>query len=273
MISDFIFISLVFWWWTCGVFHSYDSKLFMLGLSFLPWTGRIVAHNVRAKNLMNNIYCLLLILSEDAKNPRDKWLIQVCTADGRSKLESMMRIFPLYLIYPNYCCSFLNVLYLSLSLPSFSLSPSPSHPTPPPPDIQMNIIPLDRFPIDSLSWSAPVIHVSTTLQMHKPDTCKGPQILIISYFTAAVNSCYSLITRLHEPWTLFVVNFAQENWVFTIILVEMLIITIMTKWWGLKTSVGMNLETEGCQLVCLWGKSAVLNVDYGSVSCWEQLDE
>ena len=104
----------------------------MLGLSFLPWTGRIVAHNVRAKNLMNNIYCLLLILSEDAKNPRDKWLIQDCTADGRSKLESMMRIFPLYLlIYPSYCCSFLNVLYLSLSLPSFSLSPSPSHPTPP----------------------------------------------------------------------------------------------------------------------------------------------
>ena len=145
----------------------------MLGLSFLPWTGRIVAHNVRAKNLMNNIYCLLLILSEDAKNPRDKWLIQDCTADGRSKLESMMRIFPLsLLIYPSYCCSFLNVLYLSLSLSHLSLSlPLPPIPLPPPPDIQMNIIPLDRFPIDSLSWSAPVIHVSTTLQMHKPDTC------------------------------------------------------------------------------------------------------
>lgn len=83
---------------------------------------------------------------------------------------------------------------------------------------------------------------------------EGPQILIISYFTAAVNSCYSLITRLHEPWTLFVVNFAQENWVFTTILAEMLIITIMIKWWGLETSAGMNLETEGCQLVWMCRK-------------------
>lgn len=95
---------------------------------------------------MNNIYCLLLILSEDAKNPRDKWLIQDCTADGRSKLESMMRsfpstflftqviarvsYFPLNLpIYPSCRCTFLNVLYLSLS-PIF-LSLLPSHPASP----------------------------------------------------------------------------------------------------------------------------------------------
>lgn len=84
---------------------------------------------------------------------------------------------------------------------------------------------------------------------------EGPQILIISYFTAAANSCYSLITRLHEPWTLSVANFAQENWVFTTILAEMLIITIMIKWWGLETSAGMNLETEGCQLVWLCRKT------------------
>lgn len=53
----------------------------------------------------------------------------------------------------------LSWMYVLISLP---LSPSLS-------DIQMDIIPLDRFPIDSLGWSAPVIHVSTTLQMHKPD--------------------------------------------------------------------------------------------------------
>lgn len=85
----------------------------MLDLSFLPWTSRIAAHNVRAKQLMNNIYCLLLVLSEDAKNPREKWLIQDHTAGGRTKLESMMGVFPLYLlalpIYPSYHCTFLNV--------------------------------------------------------------------------------------------------------------------------------------------------------------------
>lgn len=83
---------------------------------------------------------------------------------------------------------------------------------------------------------------------------EGPRILIISYFTAAVNSCYSLITRLRELWTLFVVNFAQENWVFTTILAEMLIITIMIKRWGLETAAGVNLETRGCQLVWLCWK-------------------
>lgn len=93
-------------------------------------------------------------------------------------------------------------------------------------------------------------HCKCTKQIHG----EGPQILITSYFTAAVNSCYSLIARLHEPWTLFVVNFAQENWVFTTILAEMLIITIMIKWWELETSVGMKVETEGCQLVWLWRK-------------------
>lgn len=98
-----------------------------------------------------------------------------------------------------------------------------------------------------------------TNQIHR----EGPQILITSCFTAAVNSCHSLKTRLHEPWTLFVVNFVQENWVFTTILAEMLIITIMIKWWGLETSAGMNLQTERCQLVWLCremccGKSGVL---------------
>lgn len=62
---------------------------------------------------------------------------------------------------------------------------------------------------------------------------RGPQTLIISYFTAAVNSCYSLINRLHEPWTYFV-NFPWENWVFTAILAEMLIITITTNWWEIE---------------------------------------
>lgn len=93
-------------------------------------------------------------------------------------------------------------------------------------------------------------HCKCTNQIHGEE----PQILIISYFTAAVNSCYSLITRLHEPWTLFVVNFAQENWVFTTILAEMIIVTIMIKWWGLGTSAGMNLETERYQLVWLCRK-------------------
>lgn len=84
---------------------------------------------------------------------------------------------------------------------------------------------------------------------HTRFVLKGPRFLIISYFTAVVNSCYSLITRLQELWTLFVVNFAEENWVFTSILAEMLIITIMIKWWGLETSAGMNLKIQGCQLV------------------------
>lgn len=93
-------------------------------------------------------------------------------------------------------------------------------------------------------------HCKCTNQIHG----EGPQILIISYSTAAANSCYSLITRLRELWALFVVNFAQENWVFTTILAEMLIITIMIKWWGLETAAGMNLETEGRRLVWLYRK-------------------
>lgn len=80
---------------------------------------------------------------------------------------------------------------------------------------------------------------------------RGPQTLIISYFTAAVNSCYSLINRLHEPWTYFV-NFPWENWVFTAILAEMLIITITTNWWEIenicnKKKTTKNFGTEGRQ--------------------------
>lgn len=140
----------------------------MLDLSSLPWTSRIAAHNVRLKHLMNNIHCLLPVLSEDAKNPRDKWFVQDRTADGRSQLESIMGVLSLYLpalpVYPNYCCPSLNVhtyRLVYLLSPSLSLCLSLS-------DIQMNINTLDRLPIDSLSWSAPVIHVSTTLQVHKP---------------------------------------------------------------------------------------------------------
>ena len=85
----------------------------MLDLSSLPWTSRIAAHNVRVKHLMNNIQCLLPVLSEDAKNPRDKWFVQDRTSDGRSHLESIMGVLSLYLpalpVYPNYCCPSLNV--------------------------------------------------------------------------------------------------------------------------------------------------------------------
>lgn len=161
----------------------------MLDLSFLPWTSRIAAHNVRAKQLMNNIYCLLLVLSEDAKNPREKWLIQDHTAGGRTKLESMMGVFPLYLlalpIYSSYRCTFLNV---------GTYAPPPPPPTLSLSDIQMDVIPLDRFPVDSLSWSASVIHLSTALQMHKPDTWwRAPDFNYILF-----HSCTQFLLQLNN---------------------------------------------------------------------------
>lgn len=160
------------------------------------------------------------------------WQISVGTLSQTAFLHFM----PLY---------FLKLLLLYISVCMF---PSPTSVL----TFRCNFV--GQVPNDSLSWSAPVIHVSATHKCTHQICGEGPQILIISYFTAAVNSCYSLITRLQELWTLFVVNFAQENWVFTTILAEMLIITIMIKWWGLETSAGMNLETQGCQLVWLCRK-------------------
>lgn len=210
------------------MFSLYGSKLSRLDLSFLLCTSTSWITR-----------CPPLLSSEDAENLRGKCLTQDHTAD--------LYWSPWWRSPHSLLCAFTSVV-VSLSwrrvLPSLSLLLFLS-------DIQMDIIALDRFPIDSLSWSAPVIHVSTTLQTQNQILGEGPQILIISYFTAAVNPCYSLITRLHEPWTLFVVNFAQENWVFTTILAEMLIITIMIKWWGQETSAGMNLKTEGRQSVWL----------------------
>lgn len=85
--------------------------------------------------------------------------------------------------------------------------------------------------------------------MHTPDLCWRAPIFNYILFYSCSQFLLQLITRLQELWALFVVNFAQENWVFTSILAEMLIITIMIKWRGLETSAGMNLKLQGCQLV------------------------
>ena len=76
-----------------------------------------------------------------------------------------------------------------------------THPTPPPrplslslSDIQMDVIPLDRFPVDSLSWSASVIHLSTALQMHKPDTWwRAPDFNYILF-----HSCSQFLLQLNN---------------------------------------------------------------------------
>lgn len=73
---------------------------------------------------------------------------------------------------------------------------------------------------------------------------RGPRTLIISYFTAALNSCYSLINRMHEPWMYFV-SFPWENWVFTTILAEMLIMTITTNWWEIENICNKKTPTVG----------------------------
>lgn len=127
----------------------------MLDLSFLPWTSRIAAHNIRAKQLMNHIYCLLLVLSEDAKNPREKWFIQDHTAGGRTKLESMMGVFPLYPpalpIYPSYRCTFLNVC---------TYAPRP----PPPPTLTLSLWHSDgcNFTGQVPSWQLKLVSLSNS---------------------------------------------------------------------------------------------------------------
>lgn len=97
---------------------------------------------------------------------------------------------------------------------------------------------------------------------------RGPQTLIISYFTAAVNSCYSLINRLHEPWTYFV-NFPWENWVFTAILAEMLIITITTNWWEIENICNKKTQkTLGQKDVSLGKSKMCFSAEVDAVGCF-----